>query len=115
MTQLFEILRGEQDLGYLSPVLMQVPTGFLAERLSIEDQQKMMLQRKVDRSMSAKMDLRDALNKIAHWKDTSFRIDGRGAHYLILSGAHNGKKWIAEVSVSRLCRNARAAIAAISG
>lgn len=113
----FEILRGEQDDGYLADSDMQVPTGFLFEGVSTAEQTAMIVARKIDMSDSrcGQLTLREALNKIAHYRsaDATFRVDRRGAHYLVLGGNRNGRHWIAEILVSRLCHNALVAAAAI--
>ncbi|MCA8504684.1 hypothetical protein LGN13_23590 [Burkholderia multivorans] len=115
MTQLFEILRGEQDNRNLADAPMKVGTGFLATNISNDDQRAMIALKKVDRSRSIELSLREALNKIAHYKYQTFRIDGRGAHYVVLGGELHGKLWVAEFLVSKLCKNATAAIQAITG
>ncbi|MCF5245328.1 hypothetical protein GIW33_27970 [Pseudomonas syringae] len=115
MVQLFEILRGEEDSANLASELMQAPTGYLVLCISTEDQHAMMEQKKIDRARSTVIGLREALNKIAHWKGTNFRVDGRGAHYILLSGTQREKKWVAEIHIPKLCKNCSAAIAGITG
>lgn len=115
MVKLFEILRGEQDQGNLAPEPMQAATGYLVICDSIDDQLAMMEQKKIDRTRSTAISLRDALNKIAHWKSTTFRVDGRGAHYILLSGKQSQTKWVAEIHMAKLCKNCSTAIAAITG
>lgn len=112
MVQLFEILRGEQDDGYLDGSAMAVDTGFIVSNLSVAERQQMLSQGRIDRTRSVPLSLRQTLNKIAHHKGrhTAFRVDGRNAHYLILGGTHQGRHWVAEFLVSKLCNNAAAAI-----
>lgn len=86
MTELFEILRGEQDDGHLAATLMNVATGLVANDVSMADQQEMLSLKRIDRTQSTTLNLRNALNKIAHYKTTSYRVDGRNAHYLLLGG-----------------------------
>ncbi len=113
----FEILRGEQDDGYLTASYMAVPTGLLVEDLTALEQAAMVTAAKIDKTHARckSLTLREALNKIAHYRsaDATFRVDRRGAHYLVLGGSRNGRRWVAEILVSRLCRNAAAAAAAI--
>lgn len=115
MTKLFEILRGEQDAGHLAAAPMNAATALIINRVSITEQQKMLSLKKIDRTRSTTLGLRDALNKIAHYKKATFRVDKRNAHYLLLAGTYNGKPWIVEILVSRLCSNSAAAIKAITG
>ncbi|QKY07502.1 hypothetical protein [Janthinobacterium lividum] len=115
MAKLFEILRGEQDDGYLDAAWMNIDTALIAELNSAADQQKMLSLKKIDRAQSKKLSLRNTLNKIAHYKTATFRVDGRNAHYLLLAGDYKNKHWVAEILVSRLCRNAAMAIQAITG
>lgn len=114
MTTLFEILRGEQDAGNLAPIWMNVNTALIAEVSSAHDQQQMLTRRKVSRAQSQPLSLRNTLNKLAHYETATFRVDGRNSHYLILSGVYKQKYWVAEILVSKLCKNSTAAIQAIS-
>lgn len=114
MTKLFEILRGEQDDGYLAPAMMNVDTAFIADGISSADQHKMLSLKKIDRARSTTLSLRNTLNKIAHYKIATFRVDGRGAHYVLLGGVYKNQHWVAEILVSKLCKNAAAAIQAIA-
>lgn len=113
----FEILRGEQDDGYLAGSYMQVPTGIFINDATAIEQNDMIGSARVDKAhpLCSPLSLREALNKIAHYKsfDATFRVDRRGAHDLVLGGSRNGRRWVAEILVSRLCRNASAAVAAI--
>jgi hypothetical protein len=117
LTQLFEILRNEQDQGRLAPHFMHQPTAHIVNGVSSSDVAAMISARKIDKSHVGygPLNLRNTLNKIAH-HDTSlatYRIDGRGAHYLVLGGAQGNTLWVAEILVSRLCKNAAAAVGAI--
>lgn len=113
----FEILRGEQDDGYLADSYMRVPTGLLVDRATAVEQAAMIAAARIDRQHGrcGRLTLREALNKIAHYRSgvATYRVDRRGAHYLILGGSQNGQLWIAEILVSKLCRNAATAAAAI--
>lgn len=115
MTNLFEILRGEQDAGYLTGDMMAVETGLIADGLSTGDQQRMMTTKRIDRSLSVGLSLREACNKLAHYSDATYRVDGRNAHYLVLAGVYRNKNWVAEILVARLCKNAATAIRSING
>jgi len=119
LTNLFEILRNEEDHGNLPRSYMAVPTGLIADGLTEEQQNGMVAQQKVDRSHPtvSTLGLRDALNKIAHYRTAvaAYRVDGRGAHYLVLGGSFRNRRWVAEILVSRLCRNASIAADAITG
>lgn len=115
MTQLFEILRGEQDAGHLAAAPMNADTAFIVNGISITDQQQMMSLKKIDHSRSTALSLRNTLNKIAHYEKATFRVDKRNAHYLLLAGVYKNNHWIAEILVSKLCKNAATAIQAITG
>lgn len=115
MTKLFEILRGEQDAGRLAAAPMNAATALIVNGVSITEQQKMLFLKKIDRTRSTTLGLRNVLNKIAHYEMATFRVDKRNAHYLLLAGTYNGKPWIVEILVSRLCSNSAAAIKAITG
>lgn len=117
MPNLFEILRNEQDQKRLDDRYMQVDTGWQIDGLSAADQSAIVAAGKVRRSRAdcERMDLRTALNRAAHF-DTAiagYRIDGRGAHYVVLGGEHRKRRWVAEILVSTLCKNASAAATAI--
>lgn len=118
MVQLFEGLRNEQEDGYLAAGSMDVPTGWLASRLSLAEQRSMISAARIDHHHPnfGAMPLRVALNKIAHFRfdAATYRVDGRGAHYLVLGGTQSGQRWVAQILVSQLCRNSSAAIQAIS-
>lgn len=115
-------LRNEQDQQRLASPFMAVDVGILASRLTPSERARMISNSGVDRRHEncAPLALRDACNKIAH-HDTvhsTFRIDGRGAHYLVLSGPDQNPArgpWVAEVLVSRFCSQASMAVAAIQG
>src|SRR4051794_38111407 len=66
MTQLFEVLRNEQDHGNLSDALMDESTALLANNLSGSEQQAMILAKKLNRSNPTltPLSLRNTLNKI---------------------------------------------------
>lgn len=114
MTRLFEILRGEQDDGNLAPTLMNADTALIADGVSSAEQDHMLAMKKIDRARSTPLSLRNSLNKIAHYKTATFRVDKRGAHYLLLAGAYRNQYWVAEILVSKLCKNAATAIRAIT-
>jgi hypothetical protein len=117
LASLFEMLRNEEDQNRLDRRFMSEPTAYLVNGASATEQAKMIAARKIDRSHLGfkRIGLRDALNKIAH-HDTeraTYRIDGRGAHYMVLGGTHQRRQWVAEILISVLCQNAAAAAAAI--
>jgi hypothetical protein len=118
MTSLFEVLRNEQDHGHLGASFMMRPTAFIVEDLTQNEQREMISRCKIDRSHLgySALNLRNTLNKIAHYDTATatFRVDGRGSHYLILGGSFRGSCWIAEILVSKLCKNAAAAVKAIT-
>lgn len=113
----FEILRGEQDDGHLADDHMQVATGLLIEGATAAEQASMISAARIDRAHKrcVMLTLREALNKIAHYRAgvATFRVDGRGAHYLVLGGSRSGRHWVAEILVTKLCRNAAIAADAI--
>jgi hypothetical protein len=119
MVNLFEILRGEQDDGNLANGPMSVSTAVIVNQVSATEQQDMISAGKIDRVHASFgcLSLQDTLNKIAHYNisTATFRVDGRGSHYLLLGGKYQGKHWVAEILVSRLCKNAAAAVRAITG
>ena len=117
LAAMFEILRGEQDDGYLADSYMQVPTGFLVEGVTAAEQTAMINAARIDKAHGrcGPLTLREALNKIAHYRSgvATFRVDRRGAHYLVLGGSRSGRHWVAEILVTKLCRNAATAAEAI--
>jgi hypothetical protein len=117
LAAIFEILRGEQDDGYLADSYMRVPTGVLVERVTAAEQTAMIDAARIDKGHArcGPLTLREALNKIAHYNSgvATFRVDRRGAHYLVLGGSRNRRRWVAEILVAQLCRNAAAAAVAI--
>lgn len=117
LSTVFEALRNEQDQGRLDRFFMDQPVGVIVNDVTLEEQRTMIAARKVDRSHSelTRMNLRDALNKIAHHDPvlSTYRVDGRGAHYLVLGASYRNKKWVAEVLVSTLVKRAESAAKAI--
>ena len=114
---LFETLRGAQDDNKLADSYMSEDTGYVINNLDLQDQLNMISRRRLDRNHTniATIGLRDALNKFAHYDEglVAFRIDSRGAHYIILGGRHGRSRWVSEILVSKLCKNAAAAVKAI--
>ncbi|WP_155635505.1 hypothetical protein [Burkholderia cepacia] len=112
MTQLFEILRGEHDEGRIDDAMMLAPTGLLATRISISQQDSMLASKRINRVGAIPLTFREALNKVAHYHSdkVAFRIDGRNAHYLVLGGTFQRQHWVAEILVSKFCKNAAAAL-----
>ena len=110
MTQLFECLRNERDYKYLDASELQRPVGLIVERVEQNALSAMVARTRLDRHHPDCKPLtqNDALNKLAHYDEsnTTYRIDGRGAHFLLLVGSRHGHKWIAEFLVSRLCQSA---------
>lgn len=117
LTNLFETLRNEHDHGYLDRSHLMQSVGLLVEPATRQEQVGMQAARRVDRSHSscAPLTLIEALNKLGHYDtaQSTYRIDGRGAHYLILGGRRGSRKWVAEILVSRLCDEASTAAKAI--
>ena len=114
MTNLFDVLRNEQDHGHLSASCMNASTGHIVKPLSLQEQNAMIAAGRINKEHLGfgALTLREALNKIAHY-DTNlatFRVDGRGAHYLVLGGKQGSAGWIVEILVSRLCKNAATAV-----
>ncbi|GGZ00081.1 hypothetical protein GCM10011614_13870 [Novosphingobium colocasiae] len=118
LTNLFEVLRNEQDHGYLADVHMAVPVGQLVRSATSQEHSDMIAARRLDRNHPAcgPLSLRDALNKVAHYdgSKSTYRIDGRGAHYLVLGGRLGNANWIAEFLVSKLCAAGARATRAIT-
>lgn len=114
---LFEILRNEEDQGRLDGSYMHLDTGHIVNGLSAEESREMILARRIDRrhSRCANLSLRNCLNKVAHFDSiaATYRIDGRGAHYLVLGGKFHGQNWVAEILVSKLCDRSQRAVQAI--
>ena len=114
---LFEGLRNERDHGYLDRSDLQQPVGWIIAPASSTEQLRAHSERKLDRGHSAwsPLPLEDALNKLAHYDEdlSTYRVDGRNAHYLVLCGKRRGgggtQNWIAEILVSKLCREVRVA------
>ena len=118
MTNLFESLRNEQDYEHLESSFMNAHTAFIVEDASKIERDSMITDRRINKfhSRYKSLSLRNTLNKIAHYDTDSatFRLDARGAHYLILGGKYRRSYWVAEILVSRLCTNAAAAVKAIT-
>lgn len=122
MVSLADLLRGEQDAERLPKSSMTAVTGLIAKDLTINEREAMITAKRLDRShVSCRpATLRGAFNKIVHCDAAhcTYRIDGRGAHYLVLSGPGQGPYdglWVAEILVATLCSNAAAAIEALRG
>ena len=83
MTNLFEILRNEEDHGNLAGAHMAIDTAFVADDVTLGEAANMINAQGVDQSHSSykKLSLRNTLNKIAHYdaRMATFRLDGRGA------------------------------------
>lgn len=121
MTSIIDLLRNEQDAKRLDSYLMNTPSGLLIKNATSAERLTMIQSARLDRSHSHcnELSLREALNKIAHCDaaHSTYRIDGRGAHYIILSGPDQNEKkgpWVAEILISKLCRNANAAMKGLS-
>lgn len=118
---LFEGLRNQRDHGYLDRNDLRQPVGWIISSASSAEQSLAYRVKKVDRPHSANspLSLEDALNKLAHYDEdlSTYRVDGRNAHYLLLCGRRRGggrtQNWIAEILVSKLCREVRGAARAI--
>lgn len=121
LVELFDVLRNEQDQGRLDPQLMRAMTGNIVQRISRAEQAQLIGANRISpyHPNFRPLNLRGVLSKIAHFDTVSatYRIDGRGAHYLVLGGpeqSHADQFWVAEILVSRLCNNAAAAIKALA-
>lgn len=103
-------IRTEEDSGVITSAMMPANTGWIAIDLSAPDLNAMMSGAMLDRKhANAKlMPLRECLNKIVHHEASTYRIDGRGAHFILLAGpAQNQNKgpWVAEFSIARLAQH----------
>lgn len=118
MTNLFDVLRNEQDHGNLAAPHMNKPAGFMADSVTVVEQEMMIAACRLDATHPGfvPLSLRNALNKIAHYDaaTATYRISRGGAHYLILGGSQSGRLWVAEILVSKLCKRAASALAAIA-
>lgn len=117
LSNLFEILRNEEDQGRLDHPYMRLDTGYAVTGLTQVEMAQMISDQRIDRNHAGfgPLSLRDCLNKVAHF-DTAyatFRVDGRGAHYLILGGVYRRQPWLAEILVSKLCTSSRTAVKAL--
>lgn len=117
LTNLFETLRNERDHRYLNDADLSNSVGLLVQPATQQEQASMAAAHRIDRSHvhCAPLSLREALNKLGHYNATlsTYRIDGRGAHFLVLGGRQRNQNWLAEILVSRLCYEAMAAAKAI--
>lgn len=118
LASLFDILRGAQDEGILDSAYMKVRAGFMVDGVTEQERNDMLSAARLDRSHSGfrSLSLRNALNKVAHHhtSDSTYRIDGRGAHYLVLGGVHEGRRWVAEILLSKLCQESSRAARSIT-
>lgn len=107
MHDLALLIRKAEDNGAAAQGVMPGDTGWIAENLALADQRSMMSRRKVNRRhpKATRCALRKCLNKLAHPTATTFRVDGRGSHYLVLTGpdqrASKGP-WVCEFNVNTL-------------
>jgi hypothetical protein len=117
LAALVEILRGEDDEGYIPGAFMQRTVGRLAEPVTTGERAAMIAAARVNRMhfASKPLTLREALNKLIHYDSASatFRVDGRGAHYLVLGGARQKRQWVAELLIAEMSRSMGAAARAI--
>ena len=105
MHDLTLLIRKAEDNGAAAHSVMPSDTGWIAEDLSLVDQQSMMSCKKVNRKhlKANRCSLRKCLNKLAHSKTTTFRVDGRGSHYLVLTGPDQSASkgpWVCEFNVN---------------
>ncbi len=118
LTKLFEILRNEEDQGFLPSALMKISTAFMVDKIDAEEMKIFIKRKKINRHHVRynAINLRQTLNKIAHHDPdlSTFRVDGRGSHYLLLGGCFQNHYWMAEILVSRLCKHAAKAIRGIN-
>lgn len=117
LTILFETLRNERDHGYLDDADLSSAVGLLIQPATQIEQAAMSAARKLDRHHAncGPLSLKEALNKLGHYNGdlSTYRLDGRGAHYLVLCGRQNNRHWVAEILVARLCKEAGFAAKAI--
>lgn len=117
LTVLFETLRNERDYRYLDASELRGAVGLLIEPVTQQEQADMKAAHKLDRSHSGcgPLSLGEALNKLGHYNTevSTYRIDGRGAHFVVLGGRRGHQHWIAEILISRLCKEAAVAAKAI--
>ncbi len=117
LTKLFETLRNEHDHRYLDAVHLQSQVGLLIQHLTSQEQVSMSASKRIDRLHPScrPLTLHQALNKLGHYDGatSTYRVDGRGAHYIVLGGRQHQQNWIAEILISRLCKEAASAANAI--
>jgi hypothetical protein len=117
LTNLFETLRNQRDHGYLDSSDLADAVGLLIEPVTQQEQANMAEACKINRLHTScrPLSLAEALNKLGHYNAdlSTYRIDGRGAHFLVLGGCRRSRNWVAEVLVSRLCSKATIAVKAI--
>ena len=121
LSQLFDVLRNEQDQGRLDRSFMRATTGLIAGRLNADEQARFIAAKRVPASYPGvtTLNLRDVLNKTAHFDTVTatYRVDGRGAHYMVLGGPEQDRRygyWVADILVSKLCNHAEAAVRALA-
>lgn len=107
MHDLTLLIRKSEDNGAATQGIMPNNTGWIAENLSLADQQSMMSRKKVNRrhQKATRCPLRKCLNKLAHQTAATFRVDGRGSHYLVLTGPDQSSSkgpWVCEFNINTL-------------
>lgn len=107
MHDLTLLIRKAEDDGAALSSVMPIDTGWIAENLLPADRTSMMLHEKVSRRhpKTKRCALRKCLNKLAHAEASTFRVDGRGAHYLVLTGPDQSASkgpWVCEFNVNTL-------------
>jgi hypothetical protein len=80
MHDLTLVIRKAEDNGATAQGIMPADTGWIAEDVTLTDQQSMMSGKKLNRRHpnAERCSLRKCLNKLAHLTTTTFRVDGRG-------------------------------------
>lgn len=118
LRQLVLLIRHAEDSNLVSSTAMPTATGVIAENLSLAEQQAMLNSHKVNRRHAncRAASLRECFNKMAHPTCSTYRVDGRGTHFLLLSGPDQRPTrgpWVIEFSVKRLAEHAAGVIASL--
>lgn len=115
MHDLLMVIRKAQDNGVTAKGYSLVDTGWLAEALTQVEQQSMMAGKKIDRrhQNARKCSLRECVNKLAHLENSTFRVNGRGSHYVVLTGQNQSKTklWVCEFNINTFATHCAKVIA----
>lgn len=112
-------VRKAEDKGAISSGVMPSDTGWIADNPTPPEHQAMMVQKKVDRRHigAERCSLRKCLNKLAHATGSTYRVDGRGAHYLVLTGPNQAASkgpWVCEFNVNTLAKHCELVLRTLS-